>query len=311
LSDKGAEQDGGLSPDASQPYSIPTICNVTYVGLGADAAYTIKPRNTALHFRDNGGGRYYNSVFMDFGGAGVLIEQEGGGAAVNSAQRFATPYTNYSPNAGAPFYPGPNAGNQLEIKDSLWFQTAAGWPNISPTAAADVQTAGGASVASVGDLVFGAGNNNTVLAASPITSLTRVAGPANRPHIITSIDPRPGAGSPALTGGVPCPADGFFTPVEFRGAFSGANNWLLGWTLMDRINLTPDITNPNAPGSTPFAFLGSVDVPTEVGVIYTIEASSNQIDWAPIGVLVGDGTTQLFVDDRALVARQFYRAVVQ
>ncbi len=312
FSDKGAEQDGGLSPDGSQPYSIPTICNATYVGLGtAGGAYVNKARNTALIFRDNAGGRYYNSVFVEFAGAGVIIEQEGGGAAINSAQRFATPYTSYSPNAGAPFYPGPTEGNQLELKHNLWYQSGAGWPNISPTAAADVQTAGGGNVASVGDQAFLAGNTNSVVTVNPITTLTRVAGAAGRPHIITSIDPRPAAGSPALSSDFVCEADGFFTPVAYKGAFSAANNWMLGWTAVDRMDLTPDIINPSAPGSTPIGLLTSVDIPTEVGVIYSVEASADQVNYVPIGVVEGDGTTQTYVDDRGLLTKQFYRVVVQ
>jgi hypothetical protein len=243
LSDKGAEQDGGLSPDGSQPYSIPTFYNATYVGLGASASYGTKARNTALIFRDNAGGRYYNSIFTDFGGAGVIIEQEGGAAAVNAAQRFATTYAAYSPNAGAAFYAGPNEGNQLELLNNVWFQSAAGWPNISPTAASDVQIAGGANVASVSDQVFNVANNNAVELMSPLTSIVRTPGAANRPEPITLIDPRPVYNSAAMMKGRVIPNDGFFTDVCYKGAFSPASNWLKGWTLIDRLNLLPSSTS--------------------------------------------------------------------
>jgi len=93
-SDKGGELDGGNVGDASLPKSIPTVYNATFVGLGAQKDYTAHGENTAMHFRDNSGGRWYNSAYMDFGGAEALIE--GGTATSNSAntsgERAGTPY---------------------------------------------------------------------------------------------------------------------------------------------------------------------------------------------------------------------------
>ncbi len=82
-SDKGGELDGGNVGDGSLPRAIPTVYNTTYVGLGAQKNFTAFGENTALHFRDNSGGRWYNSAFLDFGGAEALIE--GGTASPNSA----------------------------------------------------------------------------------------------------------------------------------------------------------------------------------------------------------------------------------
>jgi hypothetical protein len=93
-SDKGGEHDGGTGVDASQPFAIPTIYNATYIGHGQKSTVTQRERNTVLHIRDNAGGRYYNSAFLDFSGAEVLIEGSasacGAGAAGTSSQRAAT-----------------------------------------------------------------------------------------------------------------------------------------------------------------------------------------------------------------------------
>ncbi len=77
---------------------------MTYIGLGSKPTYTAKLTNTALHWRDNGGGRYYNSFFGDFGGATMCIE--GGSlpsgtptSANTSGQRASTAYN--SAGAGA------------------------------------------------------------------------------------------------------------------------------------------------------------------------------------------------------------------
>jgi hypothetical protein len=141
-SDKGGELDGGNGGDASQPRAIPTVFNTTFVGLGAQKNYTGRGENTALHFRDNSGGLWYNSAFLDFGGAEALIE--GGTVTSNSAntsgERSGT--ANPSPsgncsvttgtvcttNANCPVaevcvlhYKGPASPFQLELEDNTFY----------------------------------------------------------------------------------------------------------------------------------------------------------------------------------------------
>ncbi len=68
-SDRGAEHDGATSPENAQPYSVPNISNVTYIGPGPGAPN--EPE--AIIFQDAAGGRYLNSVFCDHG-LGTQIE---------------------------------------------------------------------------------------------------------------------------------------------------------------------------------------------------------------------------------------------
>ncbi len=82
-SDKGAEQDGGNAPDQLAALRDPDALQHDLHRSGLEATYTAKLTNTALHWRDNGGGRYYNSFFGDFGGATMCIE--GGYAAERNA----------------------------------------------------------------------------------------------------------------------------------------------------------------------------------------------------------------------------------
>ncbi|HEU5182217.1 MAG TPA: hypothetical protein VFW45_15640 [Candidatus Polarisedimenticolia bacterium] len=139
-SDKGGEHDGGNAGDASLPRSIPTIYNATYIGLGGAKNFTNHFMNTALHFRDNGGGRYYNSFFGDFGGATMLIEGGNfptvGTPANTSAGRTVAAYsisgncsvttaTTCVNNAGCPagescvpHYQGPASSFELELEDN-------------------------------------------------------------------------------------------------------------------------------------------------------------------------------------------------
>jgi hypothetical protein len=73
---RGGEHDGGDDDETGTPYSRPTIWNATYIGSGSSV--TPAPggdgNNHALIFRDNAGGSYTNSIFTEFTGDGVTIE---------------------------------------------------------------------------------------------------------------------------------------------------------------------------------------------------------------------------------------------
>jgi hypothetical protein len=62
--DRGGEHDGGTDPETGTPFATPTFVNVTSVG---------NPDSRALTFRDNAGGKYQNSIFVNYG-RGVDIE---------------------------------------------------------------------------------------------------------------------------------------------------------------------------------------------------------------------------------------------
>ena len=69
---RGCECDGGTNPEDGTPYAIPTLANLTFIGSGAASANA--DNDYAVIMRDNAGGRWYNSIFHDFGGAAVEIE---------------------------------------------------------------------------------------------------------------------------------------------------------------------------------------------------------------------------------------------
>ena len=129
-SDKGFEQDGGTVADASLPFAIPTMYNMTVVGLGQKATYTDRLKNTAMHFRDNAGGRHFNSTYLDFGGAAAMIE--GGSAACDAAgssgQRSLTAYA-----VDAAYQLGPAGDNQLDVQDNVFYCVGAPAADRVPT----------------------------------------------------------------------------------------------------------------------------------------------------------------------------------
>jgi hypothetical protein len=147
-SDKGGELDGGNVGDGSLPRAIPTVYNTTFVGNGAQKNYTAHGENTVLHFRDNSGGLWYNSAFLDFGGAEALIEGAVGApiGANTSSERATTannlPGTGFcsittsipcsgdaqcqppvtpGPEVCVIFYKGPASSFQLEVEDNTFW----------------------------------------------------------------------------------------------------------------------------------------------------------------------------------------------
>ena len=66
-----------------------------------------------------------------------------------------------------------------------------------------------------------------------IVSISRTNVPA------FGLDPRLKAGSPALTSTVTAPDDGFYTPVNYRGAFDDKDLWLSDWTFASQVGLVP------------------------------------------------------------------------
>lgn len=62
--DRGGEHDGGTDPETATPFATPVFFNVTSVG---------NPDSRALTFRDNAGGEYHNSIFVNYS-RGVDIE---------------------------------------------------------------------------------------------------------------------------------------------------------------------------------------------------------------------------------------------
>ena len=72
IGNRAGEHDGGTEPEDGQPYAIPQIYNATYIGSGIASANA--ENDLALIFRDNAGGKYYNSIFTDFEGKAIKVE---------------------------------------------------------------------------------------------------------------------------------------------------------------------------------------------------------------------------------------------
>jgi hypothetical protein len=243
---------------------MPAFYNATFVGLGAQKAYTNALNNTALVFRDNAGGRWYNSAYLDFGGGAACIE--GDPATLRSSgERAATNITS-----------GLCRQNTLAYYDPPVFcNVAATCPNGTDTCVSFFQTLGSTRQLELEDNSFWCLGNGTAIpenagqatplgcdnsdhydpgvftnaalqntygncaSALPIRVLSRTpSGVGTTPDPVASIDPRPATGSGLLTTNRIAPSDGFFDVAPYRGAFPG-NNWADKWTAMARLDLFP------------------------------------------------------------------------
>jgi hypothetical protein len=85
---RAGEHDGGDTDPIGTPYSIPLITNVTYIGSGVGATPTGDGNDRTFAIRDNAGGKYYNSIFTDFAGVAIDIDDDPE-LATDSNDRFA------------------------------------------------------------------------------------------------------------------------------------------------------------------------------------------------------------------------------
>jgi hypothetical protein len=66
------EHDGATGNEQGTPFAHPVISNATYFGSGAGSPNT--DNDPAIIMRDNAGGEYHNSIFYDFNGGGLNVE---------------------------------------------------------------------------------------------------------------------------------------------------------------------------------------------------------------------------------------------
>ena len=197
------ESDGGTTPEDGTPYALPTIYNVTAIGSGATSANAL---SLGPIFRDNTGGRIFNSIFHDFRGYAFRIETESA-QAQDSAKRLAAGEITIANNIFGTFGAG--------TTDALLF--------TSPNA-----TAGGPAPAAnyTADHIRAAVQSNRVNTDPQFVAIDRARSGL--------LDPRLRAGSPALQLAATAPNDGFFTAASYLGAFTTSGNWAYAWTKLGR-----------------------------------------------------------------------------
>lgn len=337
VSDRGFECDGANVDNAAMPQSCPTVYNATLIGLGR---HTGNLRNSLVHLRDASAGRFYNSMFLDFGGAAGLI-QGSVTETIPSSARFTL--SNYYNSAYYTHAVEPGA-KMLEFKNNLWWNFNSNFfvgavrgsiaqmtpyvesayrpePHLAYPAFTDT-TLSNIYLGYTGPYPFGDATNLPIMALIRSAHTNFGSGVSNviggrTYYPVEYVDPRPR--SNYLAAGRMPPNDGFFTPVNMIGAF-GTRNWAK-WTLASYLGVIDagptfsdyssfdenlEITAASAVG------VSAVDVqfPTAAGQAYTVERAATPFGpWTAIGSLVGTGAAMTFTDTSPLPNEGYYRLV--
>jgi len=181
-SDRGGEHDGGTSPEDGTPYAHQLFYNATYIGNAGTRAAT---------FRDNAGGEYHNSIFVDFA-KGFDIEMLASGE--DSYKRF-------------------QAGT-LKFEDNIFYNIGAG-----------------STAADIFKVSYGAGataNSDSTTSAATFASYFTTAGNTVANPGVTAANPVPTGSLSAGTAPSDSFLDAVTFKGAFDPAGS---NWAQGWTL--------------------------------------------------------------------------------
>jgi len=252
--------------------SHPIIYNVTMIGNNKRKESSDNTGMAAIMAKELTEGEIYNSVFANFA-CGLDLwtgNKSGEGARVtttsSTGQSVIDSYDNWRNNNGTPSliiknntFVGMGAGNAgaanatfvLDVtKTSSYYQNPTTGP-LSVTNGTVTITAPTHRPSSTDSIQFYVTDGNTHPASIPgFTYLWDMNGATNA--VTTQYDATP---NPALTTSSAAPADGFFTPENYRGAFdSGKPSWLSPWAYATLLattgGLAPCPTDINQDGIT-------------------------------------------------------------
>lgn len=230
--DNGFEMDADDQKSNLTPRSHPIIYNVTMIGNGKQKLTSDNSGIAAIEAKELTEGEIYNSVFANFRYGMNVIKTLGTRTGTSEA------YHNWSSANG-------NGSNSLKVKCNAF---------VGCTQNFAIDKNGTGVVATADTAQFFTTDLNTASSSLPgFTYLWSQNYTTNA--VATKFDAIP---NPALTisgGCTAAPADGFFTPVTYKGAFaSSGKNWLSDWTYTQLLNVTsglqPCPTDLNTDGVT-------------------------------------------------------------
>lgn len=236
VGDHAGEHDGGTKPEDGRPYASPTILNATYIGRGASS--TGGKANNALIFRDNAGGKYYSSIFTEFQGRMLSIEDNEG---TDSRARLEAGDLAFQYNILGAFGAGDTPA-----------QLAARFEDHTSALLADASNVNRITDPQLQGISW---NRNQGLDPRP--------GSNSPAWDASKLMEEPGS-------------SGFFTDVDYAGAF-GAENWAANWTALADLGYFSTAPPPVPPESpepeeeVPDAFSLSQNSPNPFGMTTDIK----------------------------------------
>ena len=214
IGDRAGEHDGGTDPEDGRPYATPQIWNATFIGSGVGASNPDNPE--ALKLRDNWGGSYFNSIFTDFVGAGVDVEDLPDGEDSRNRLEEGT----------------------LKLENNIWWGFGAG---NDLGGVADCSGDGCGDPKDDGFVQTALQDGGNRIEDPQLRGISRAPD--------GGLDPRPVAGGAATSGAMTPPDDGFYTATSHLGAFSERDSelWIADWTFISQLGIVVqgDFTGPD------------------------------------------------------------------
>ncbi len=213
----GGEHDGAKPIDAAGE-ADPVIYNATFIGAGVNATGSGQGDDHALLFRDNSAGDYANSIFTEFTGYAIQVEDRPSSAVANDSR------TNVEDGS-------------LTLKNNIWFGFGEGSEfNAGANGIINVRT--DADDLTAAFLVNHLENNGNTIEDPQLAGISR--------DIDLGFDPRPADNGPAYNNLASYPSDDFFCAVPFKGAFAADGVWIKGWTAVDEYGIL-SLNSPASP----------------------------------------------------------------
>jgi hypothetical protein len=319
--DNLGEFDGSESPNTSKPYSVWTMFNYTGVGVGYGSAS--KTDKSGPNFKDNAGGKVFNSLYVNAPSGAVQIQgtanSQTGDHAIARFQEIRGSGGEFNLLGVADLATEPDA----ILNYVTWMRCGANSDTVPVDSVlfppSSGRTTSGGSGINDANIVAKIRTNNANNIFQGAIDLVNIDAFNLDPRLKANVDsrsngvsPRTGAskvGSGTL-GGVTGAVDrgDFFTDNTFRGAMKDCN-WLNGWSLLNewgtmdeaKNTLIPDVTLDRASGKLMVKF------PGVVGVQYSVETSTDNKTFTPKKTHTGAASNE--VDLGASTALTFVRVL--
>jgi hypothetical protein len=229
LDNLSPDNDNGIEGDADDqssnylPKSHPVIYNVTIMGNGKSTGSADNRGLAAVNLKDGAEGEIYNSVFANFKN-GLNLQTTFGGTRTEGDS-----WQNWSTSAGPVSATAGNGTEKLKFKCN----TFVGVSNKVLTKNASVLNGTTTTPNTPADyLQFLTTDKNDSLASIPGFSYAFVLSSPNTSNAVTTKNDVTPTTALSVVGCPTVPVDGFFTPANYRGAFSSVagENWLSDWS---------------------------------------------------------------------------------
>lgn len=220
--DNGGEWDGAI-PDANAVFSNPTVFNLTFIGSGTGSVSA--PNTNAILMRDATAGTIGNSIFTEYAHKAIEIEDLAASKGIDSYTRL--------------------QNGEIKILNNLWYGFSNYTALSADSATGIVRYTAGGDDKTCALLIQHLTDNKNKISDPMLNGIGRNAD--------KKLDPRPKAGSPALSETATTPSDAFFTSAAYKGAFEavGTKDWLRGWTALEEYGYLTDLASIGKPLTLP------------------------------------------------------------